>query len=159
MFEHAGFQGGVGIQKIGRAFQQVVANETVDLDVENCSFVLLHQLLKKLQPQHECWPQIQETLRLCAEQCAEVIEQRLRTSHARGKHTLQKVFNGGSIPDDMAQNAFLHDLQRASVFCRFATASAIPEVFARLIAMKDRPEASRSDIIAESSVTSPKPMG
>ena len=74
--------------------------------------------------------------------CSVVISEHLNLPSAEGKHLLQKVFNGGSIPQSHANNKFLLDLQSASIFCRWTAASVVPEALTQLVQCKDRPEVS-----------------
>ena len=53
-------------QNLGSAWQATALDQTVDLDIENCSFTLLLQILDKLKPKHECWSAVRQTLYLCA---------------------------------------------------------------------------------------------
>ena len=100
------------------------------------------QLLDRLEPLHDSWTRVRKTLDMCAVSRATVISEHLNLPSAEGKHLLQKVFNGGSIPQSHANNKFLLDLQSASIFCRWTAASVFPEAFTQLVQCKDRPEVS-----------------
>ncbi|CAE6972000.1 unnamed protein product [Symbiodinium sp. CCMP2592] len=130
-------------QNLGKAWQTIALDQTVDLDIENCSFTLLLQILDKLKPNHECWSAVRETLSLCSSERNKVIEEKLKLPLSEGKHLLQKVFNGGTPPEELAKNLFIEDLQRASLFCRWVAATMLKNTAWRdLLQMKDRPDMS-----------------
>ena len=129
-------------QNLSKSIQAAVLDHTIDLDIENCSFVLMYQLLNKLQPLHPLWAKANQVLRMCAQERSTVIEQHLQTYTCKGKVVMQKIFNGGKIPTEYAKNKFCADLQKTSVLCRWAAATAIPDAYAELLQIKDRAEVS-----------------
>ena len=57
----------LGSQSLSRRNLMVLLPHTVDLDIENCMFCIVHQLLEKLQPDPLLFTaEIKETLRRCA---------------------------------------------------------------------------------------------
>ena len=131
------------VQNLGTAWQAVALADTIDLDIENCSFTLLLQILTKLQPKHECCPAVKETLRLCAKERKHVIENTLKLPLSEGKLLLQKILNGGSPPQELADNTFVHELQQASLFCRWVAATMLKDTaWPSLVQMKERPDVS-----------------
>ncbi|CAE7506749.1 unnamed protein product [Symbiodinium sp. CCMP2592] len=131
------------VQNLGTAWQAVALADTIDLDIENCSFTLLLQILTKLQPKHECWPAVKETLRLCAKERKHVIENTLKLPLSEGKLLLQKILNGGSPPQELAGNTFVQELQQASLFCRWVAATVLKDTaWPSLVQMKERPDVS-----------------
>ena len=115
------------VQNLGTAWQAVALADTIDLDIENGSFTLLLQILNKLQPKHECWPAVKETLRRCANERKHVIENTLKLPLSEGKLLLQKILNGGSPPQELADNTFVQELQQASLFCRWVAAAMLKD--------------------------------
>ena len=79
------YANGFSCQKLARVWQTHVAADTVDLDITNCCFVLLLQMLDKLQPQHSHWAGVRETLRECAEDRELAIRHKLKTVPETGK--------------------------------------------------------------------------
>ena len=123
------------VQHLGTAWQSVALCDTLDFDIENSCFTLLVQLLDRMEPQHPAWPKIRETLQMCAKKRTEIIQT---------KQKLDKtVFNGGGIPSHLEKNEFLHDLQRASLFCRWVAATALNDLaWASVLQAKERPDLS-----------------
>ena len=131
------------VQHLGTAWQSVALCDTLDFDIENCCFTLLVQLLDRMEPQHPAWPKIRETLQMCAEKRTEIIQTKLKLDKTAGKLLLQKVFNGGGIPSHLEKNEFLHDLQRASLFCRWVAATALKDLaWASVLQAIERPDLS-----------------
>ena len=132
---------GCSCQQLARVWQTYAAPDTVvDLDITNCCFVLLLQVLDKLEPQHPQWPGVRETLRECAQERDVVMRHKLKTVPEVGKHLLIKVFNGGLPPQDFEKNEFILKLQRASTFCRWVAASLLPEFLEHEMECKPHPD-------------------
>ena len=131
------------VQNLGTAWQAVALADTIDLDIENCSFTLLLQILNKLKPKHESWPAVKETLRLCANERKHVIENTLKLPLSEGKLQLQKILNGGSPPQELADNTFVQELQQASLFCRWVAATMLKDTaWPSLVQMKEKADVS-----------------
>ena len=159
---------GHSVQNLGTAWQAVALADTIDLDIENCCFTLLLQVLEKVEPQHESWPSVKETLRLCATQRKHVIETKLKLTLPEGKFVLQKVLNGGLPPDTLASNAFIQELQRASLFCRWVAATLLKDTaWPSLVQLKEKPDVSVltyfwnivEDLVVESWIQQLMPLG
>ena len=159
---------GHSVQNLGTAWQAVALADTIDLDIENCCFTLLLQVLEKVEPQHESWPSVKETLRLCATQRKHVIENKLKLTLPEGKFVLQKVLNGGLPPDTLASNAFIQELQRASLFCRWVAATLLKDTaWPSWVQLKEKPDVSVltyfwnivEDLVVESWIQQLMPLG
>ncbi|CAE7200946.1 unnamed protein product [Symbiodinium natans] len=87
---------GAAAQHLGRAWQALVLSHTTDLDIVNCCFNIMLQLLDKLDVDQREWSNQKETLRRCAEERDKVIEEDIQLDGATGKDVLNKVFNGGN---------------------------------------------------------------
>ena len=158
------------VQNLGTAWQATALDQTVDsvdLDIENCSFTLLLQILDNLKPRHECWSAVRQTLYLCATSRRTVIEETLKLSLSEGKHLLQKVLNGGAPPDKLAKNLFIEELQRASLFCRWVAATMLKNIaWEDLVRLKDKPDMSvltyfwniAEDLVIESWIRRMEPL-
>ena len=80
---------------------------------------------------------------MCAQKRTEIIQTKLKLDKTAGKLPLQKVFNGGGIPSHLEKNEFLHDLQHASLFCRWVAATALKDLaWASVLQAKERPDLS-----------------
>ncbi|CAE7421452.1 unnamed protein product [Symbiodinium natans] len=131
------------VQNLGTAWQAEVLQHTVDLDIENCSFTLLLQMLDKLKPQDPSWSDVRETLRECVEFRTFTIQNKLKLNVTAGKQLLQKVFNGSAPPGDLTNNEFIIRLQRASLFCRWVAASCLKDIaWASMLQFKEKPDLS-----------------
>ena len=78
-----------------------------------------------------------------AAEARDVIEDTLKLPMSEGKLLLQKVLNGGSPPQQLANNTFVQELQQASLFCRWAAATMLKDTaWPSLVEMKERPDVS-----------------
>ena len=135
---------GIGAQKFPRRLLAVVAPHTVDLDIENCCFVLTKQLLSKLELVTSMPEEYMRIIQRCADDRAGVSITELKTTADSGKNILTSVLNGGALPAGYEGNAFLMKLSRASKFLRWMACSVAPGVYSLCQADPDRnfPEAS-----------------
>ncbi|CAE7603156.1 unnamed protein product [Symbiodinium natans] len=137
---------GLGVQRLCRRAQVRVAAGTVDLDVENALFTLMHQLITRLQLRPAPPNDVTETIRACAQDRDRVCKETLQLSKEEGKALLIKIFNGASIPDSVQHGkAFLQSLSKAALYLRWAVVLMFPDEYARFQepdAEKNNPEAS-----------------
>ena len=63
---------------------------------------------------------------------------------ARGKKLLVAILYGGAVPAQMQNLDFVHDLQKASIYCRWAAASTMPAVYTKLVEEKEKPHPEAS---------------
>ena len=116
--------------------------DTIDLDISNCMFTIVLQLIQKLQvpiPQD-----LLDTLIQCAGDRAEVCDKFLRTDPETGKALLHSTMSGAGLTDKWASNEFLIQVQRLARYCRWLACSVIPEVYNHVKDVQKRkfPEAS-----------------
>lgn len=131
-------------QRMSRRVQAMVLGHTHDLDIENSLFTLMCQLLQRLDltpgmPQ-EAW----EALVQCRTERTRLCREVLSVCPARGKKLLVAILYGGAVPAHLQNLDFVHDLQKASIYCRWAAASTMPAVYTKLVEEKEKlhPEAS-----------------
>lgn len=115
--------------------------DTVDLDIENAMFILLHQLVVRLKAAIPA--SCVETLRRCAEERDRIITDVLRMNRPEGKRLLNKVINGGAVPPELRDAPFMRELQTLSSVLQWLAIDALPEVYDRCRAeRKEHPERS-----------------
>jgi hypothetical protein len=102
---------------------------TVDLDMENCAFVIVDQLLDKLGLPESCPQDIRETIRRCAWDREGVCTTELKCSVAAGKPLLNAVVNAKGLQAPHDDNLFLASLTRASRYMRWLACSVLPGVY------------------------------
>ena len=134
----------VGNLRLARLWQRWAAHSTVDLDIENCCFVLLLQIMDRLQPSHPCWPSVRNVLQQCAQNRKTITQEHLHMSLPEGKAVLLEVFNGAAIASHLTANEVLQSLSKAAAFCRWTAANVWQEVYATCVKdrERDRPDAS-----------------
>jgi len=115
---------------------------TVDLDIENCMFVILDQLVDMLKV--DMPTTLRETLTRCAKDREKVCNTDLMTDLTRGKQVLTVVMNGGAAPEEMTPNAFLSNVQQLSRYMRWLACGLLPRVHqaCQQDAARPRPESS-----------------
>ena len=104
-------------QNCSRRVLHHLARHTVDLDIENCMFTILSQIVEKLGV--DLPKDIQTTLRLCATDRARICLEFLGCDQATGKHLLTTTMSGVSLTPPWKQIQFLQDVQRLSRYMRW----------------------------------------
>lgn len=136
---------GLGAQKFTRRAQMPLLPHTHDLDIHNSVFTLLSQLLQKL----DVSPRLPNNLATALERCVSARDQicleELKVHRERGKKILTAVLYGGSIPQEFAQNAFLCELSKISLYLRWLAISLLTDEFVKFCsgdAKKQNPDMS-----------------
>ncbi len=119
----------VSAQGCSRRVLQVLCPHTVDLDIENCMFVLLDQLVQRLELHPPMPGSMRETLKRCAYDREVVCRDDLRTNLPGGKHVLTTVLNGSAVPPRWQENEFLLNVQRLARYLRWVACSLLPDVY------------------------------
>lgn len=124
---------GLGAQKFSQRAQMFLCRGTHDLDIQNSFFCLMVQLLEKLAL-FPCMPEDPWTaMRECAGDRARVCEETLHTSQHAGKSLLVSLFYGGQPAKKWESLDFIHQMQKASIFCRWVAASTCRDEFVKLL--------------------------
>ena len=130
----------MGSQRMTRAQLAVAVPHTVDLDIVNCSFTILHQLVEKMDPQ-QLSKKDRELLRRCALDrdalCAE-----MAVTLAEGKEALVAVLNGKQVRDEDDGAPILKQVQRLGRCLRWLSWESMPLLHRRLSedAQKQNPD-------------------
>ena len=119
----------VGAQSCSRRVQQQPFPHTHDLDIENCSFVLLVQIIDKLQPTPPMPNDLKKALLRCAHERDVVCRDDLKVDATTGKKLLQAVLNGSALHAPHEANEFLKLLQKAAIYIRWLACSVLPDVY------------------------------
>ena len=135
---------GIGAQKFSRRAQMVLYQATHDLDIENSIFTLILQLLERLEVDPQVPEEVMEVLQRCVKNRSHLCRESLRMSLAKGKQAIVAIFHGGQPANNIANLDVVHNLQKASIYCRWLAASLCPDDFRRLVADsgKKHPDAS-----------------
>ena len=94
-------------QNLRHVFLAAVLSHTTDLDIENCCFSLLLQLLDFMKPVQKHWSAMCFILVDCAQNRSRVIANKLGLPQSQGKYLLMKLLNGGQAPAGLADNPSL----------------------------------------------------
>ena len=112
-------QSSISAQRFSRRLQALLLPDTVDLDIHNCIFTVMDQLLTRLEP----FPPLPEQCRVALHRCAAdrdaVCRESLNTSPEKGKTLLVSRLYGAAPPGDLVKNEFVQKLQRVSIYCRW----------------------------------------
>ena len=137
---------GLAAQKFSRSMQRILCPDTRDLDIQNAVFVLLSQLLHKLNVNSTIPDHVLKTMDECAAKRDEICKNDLKLSVQDGKKLLQEIFFGSGIPAAHASNAFLLRLQKAAIYCKWLACSLLPDVFQRVMSLPDKPNPQASTL-------------
>ena len=137
---------GLAAQKFSRSMQRILCPDTHDLDIQNAMFVLLSQLLHKLNVNSTIPEHVLKTMDECAAKRDEICKNELKVSVQDGKKLLHEIFFGSGIPAAHASNAFLLQLQKAAIYCKWLACSLLPDVFQRVMTLPDKPNPQASTL-------------
>ena len=121
---------GVAAQSLSRRQQLHLLQHTWDLAITNSVFVVLSQLITLLAPEPAMPKDVQDTLLACAERRRDVCVDTLQMPESKGKQLPTAVLYGGSYPANCSGQAFLQNLSRASMYCRWLACSLLPQEYA-----------------------------
>ena len=116
---------GLGVQACPRRLQRLLCPDTHDFDIQNAVFVILHQLIKKLQGSIDVPDFVLETIQRCAEHGNIICEEDMETSIKEGKHVLHEVLFGAVVPACYAHVGFLSQLHKTSIYMRWLACSLL----------------------------------
>ena len=102
---------------------------TIDLDIENCMFTLMDQLVKRIEVSPLIPREIFDTLSQCANNRDDVAKHVLRTSLAECKSLLTTVFNGGQWTGHFANHDFTDRVRSLGRYMRWIACSLSTAVF------------------------------
>eukprot|EP00439_Symbiodinium_sp_Y106_P001877 s4971_g1.t1 len=101
-----------------------VGGHTVDLDISNCCLALVHQIIKRTNPD----PSLPEDLLTLFDQIANRRSEFIASiglEHSEGKDVINTVFNGGSPPSKLKDKEPIKNLQKIALYVRWACQTAI----------------------------------
>jgi hypothetical protein len=122
---------GVAAQRLPRRLLRHLVPQTRDLDIENSVFVIMYQLVLKLELVTAIPVQLMQILAQCANERDTVIANELRMSPSEGKKTLNATLNGAALKAPHSDNSFLKGLQKLARYLRWLACSLLPDVHAR----------------------------
>ncbi|CAE8731500.1 unnamed protein product [Polarella glacialis] len=120
---------GTGAQSLSRRLQRVAFPHTMDLDQVNSVFVILDQLLDKLEISTVIPNDIRKVISDCAHRREQVCRVDLQTDISTGKQLLHSVLHGGLLKTLHESNVFLQKLQKASIYLRWLACSIMPDAY------------------------------
>ena len=104
-------------QGCSRRVLRVLLPHTIDLDVENCMFTLLHQIMMRLNLQCDIPERIHATMVALATRRDSVIQDDLHLDIRTWKEVLAAVMNGGTVPVSLEKKSFHVPRPRARKIC------------------------------------------
>ena len=116
----------------------VLASHSADLDIENCCLCLTYQILQKIKPAPALPNHLWNLLEELAHRRSDFI-QKLNTNHTDGKHLVNTVLNGGSIPDKFKENENMRQLQKLSLYLRWVACNIFYDDYISLKDQKNKP--------------------
>ena len=123
----------VAAQSMDQRMQHVLLDDTVDFDIVNCVFVLLAQVIERLQlADKETWQDEIELLQQVALDRKGFCEEKLKMSVAEGKEVLRSMLHGGSPPAALSTNSAATRLVALARFLRWLACSAVPDLYSNL---------------------------
>ena len=120
---------GPSAQSCPRRILKHLLGHTVDLDIENCCFVILHQLVQKMNT--DIPEESLQLLALLATERGQFCRDQLHTDVATGKHLLNCLINGGGVPAQWEGNPSIAAVQRLAFYLRWLACTELPEVYAK----------------------------
>ena len=127
----------IGAQRMPRVVQRLLCPNTHDL-VENSVFVILRQLLLRLNEDKSIPTMVMETREACAKNRSAICKEKLGMSVEKGKEALHTVLFGGQIPLTLSGNAFMQKMQQTSIFLRWTACSLMKEVYDAVGSLPDK---------------------
>jgi len=114
-------------QGCSRRINLHLLDHTEDLDIENCCFTILHQLVVRLESPLPA--EMLSVLERLALHRGKVCTEELQVNESTGKDILNRILNGGGIPDQLKGNEFAIDVQRLARWLRWMACTLLPEVY------------------------------
>ena len=136
---------GVGSQSFSRRAQLTLLQGTHDLDMKNCVFTLLMQLLDKLDLRPPLPADLKQVFEECTKKRDTVCSDILHLPLDEGKQVLVSILYGGPVPEELKTNEFLNKMVKLSLYLRWAAVSLLRsefELFAAEGSGKRNPESS-----------------
>jgi hypothetical protein len=129
---------GFGAQSLSRRLQRVAFSHTMDIDQVNSVFVILDQLLDKLEVATVMPSEVRKVIKDCAVTREHVCRNILHVDMATGKQLLHAVLHGGNIKAPYESNEFLKTLQKASTYLRWLACSLLPDAYEYYCSQPDK---------------------
>ena len=121
---------GVASQKFSRSQAMEALAHTIDLDIVNCGFTILHQLVTKIEA--PLFPDVDmQTLRQLAEERDRLCDE-MRLTRAMGKYALVSVLNGRGVKTGEPGADVLRGVQRLGKALRWLSWELLPDLHRQL---------------------------
>ena len=138
---------GFGAQALPTWIQEILLSDTLDLDIRNCVFTLVVQMIEFMELDSAVLDAVKpelDALREMAYTRGECHRVELGMALVEWKEMTVEIFNGAKVPDDLLANIFVANLSSAGRFCRFLAMSQLPDVYdtVKRDKSKDFPEAT-----------------
>ena len=122
-----------GAQSMDRRMQRVLLQHTYDIDVKNCCFSLLPQIVERLDLQDkEFWADELSLLKRLSEDRGGFCRDCLGVEEAYGKHWAMVIVNGGAPPKALEKNAYAQQLANLGRWVRWLACTMLPGVLKAL---------------------------
>ena len=110
---------------------------TFDLDIFNCCPTILKMLVERLQPSPPMPADLKDTLRDIAVNRQAFVDG-LGMTTAEGKQVINKVLNGGAVPENLKTNSGMLRLQRLSLYLRWLACNALYDDYRAICDKKNK---------------------
>ena len=132
------YSGTEGAQSMSRRLQKhAVDSHTLDLDIHNCAFQILRQIIQKTQPKPALPKDLDDMLEEVTMNRSAFLA-RLDVDVAEGKNVIHAVLNGGVPPDNLKKNEAIVALQKISLYARWVAMNLLYEDYMSLKENKDK---------------------
>jgi len=120
---------GSAAQNCSRRVNVHLLGHTIDLDIENCSWTILYQLVQRLGARLP--DEVKETLARIALKRRDVCNDDLHSNIAVGKDFFTRLLGGSAIPAQWVGNDFVNRLHKAVRWLRWLACTLLPDVHER----------------------------
>ena len=111
----------------------MLLRHTHDIDVRNCCFTLLRQIVERLDMMDkETWAQEVALLKTLAEDRKAFCKDCLGVEEAYGKHISMVIVNGGAVPRALEGNKAAQQLASLGKWVRWLACTMLPDVYKTL---------------------------
>ena len=120
-----------------RLQKHAVDPHTLDLDIQNCAFYILHQIIEKTQPK----PPLPKDLANMFEEATmnrPAFLTRLNVDATEDKKITNTILNGGTPPENLKKNEAVISLQKISLYIRWVAMNLLYEDYISLRDNKDK---------------------
>ena len=103
--------------------------DTVDIDIENCMFTILHWIVSKVDIQPAMPPALMATLESCALHRDKCITEQLHVGVCHGKSLLTSACNGARVSEKFNGLPLIKEVKQLGRYMRWMACAMLPVVY------------------------------